>query len=483
MSFPTAVGPTDIQGNILKGHGRKHSCLVFFRFGADRDKSRRLVHDAAKQAEDVGITSADIQQKQANHLRSLLAMPGLVSPAKLAEAKGQPFRSLALSAAGLKALGHDRRSLQVTDPLLVTEPFWDGTARYGPAALGDTGPWSASFEPEPHGVFLVAHEDRDACRSLAKKCRKAIEDPARYGGGVTGTEEGFKWTPHNDGIGYEPFGFADGFARTQFTAKKKSPLRHLIEGTDLGNVSNRTRPYELPLEQVMIQTAGSFLGASFLVVRKIEQNVRAFYEAEAELEKKLALQRGRLPHLPRDAGALFVGRERDGTPLTYRGAGNPLAHRFHFGADKTGSRCPFHAHIRKMNPRQIFPRISDHSMNQRENQKLAQFVRRGMVYGDEMALRASWRDNPAAAPTGGCGLLFMGYMNAVGGQFLQMLQSWAGSEEFPKIPSGSDPLVRPAGKWTWPQHEGLEIPTPQAFVTGRGAGYFVVFTLPVLREL
>jgi deferrochelatase/peroxidase EfeB len=480
MNAPTSIGPIDIQGNILKGHGRRYSCLVFFRFGPDPAKGKQLVHDAANQVGDLGITPAELQQKQANRLRALLAKATLIVPAELVAAKSEPFRSLALSAAGLKALEHSKETLEVRGQP-ASDQFWDGTERYGAEALGDREPWSEAFTPEPHGVFLVAHADKQTCLGLAQKCKNLVEGPD-YGGKVSGIEEGFRWTPHGGDTAYEPFGFADGFARTQFTVKKTSRLRHLIEGTDLGDVRNTTRPFELPIDQVMIGDAGGFLGASFLVVRKIEQNVRAFYRAEAALKEKLEL----LPadvRRPKDAAALFIGRERNGAPLTYRGEGRPLAHFFHFGRDKTGSACPFHAHIRKMNPRQIFSRIGGHEMADRRNQKQAQFVRRGMVFGDEQALRPDWRHDPEGAPPGGCGLLFLGYMSAVGGQFLQMLQAWAGADDFPKIPAGADPLVVSAENWRWPQYEGVEVPTPDAFVTGRGVSYFVVLTLPVLRAL
>src|SRR5262249_20727275 len=88
---------------------------------------------------------------------------------------------------------------------------------------------------------------------------------------------------------------------------------------------------------------------SFFVFRKLEQNVRGFRSALADLTRVL----GPGSDVER-AGAMAVGRFRDGTPIVPTTAPTPGAelNNFTYAADdSSGKVCPFHAHIRKTNPR------------------------------------------------------------------------------------------------------------------------------------
>ena len=51
---------------------------------------------------------------------------------------------------------------------------------------------------------------------------------------------------------------------------------------------------------------------------------------------------------------MIVGRFDDGTPLTLQrtdGAAQAIMNNFTYDSDGDGHKCPFHAHIRKTNPR------------------------------------------------------------------------------------------------------------------------------------
>jgi len=85
---------------------------------------------------------------------------------------------------------------------------------------------------------------------------------------------------------------------------------------------------------------------SYLVYRKLEQNVRRFYELEAQMAARMGNTSAEL------AGAYMVGRFRDGTPVVsqdHPGLGD--TNEFDFQGDLAGNCCPLGAHIRKMNPR------------------------------------------------------------------------------------------------------------------------------------
>ena len=89
-----------------------------------------------------------------------------------------------------------------------------------------------------------------------------------------------------------------------------------------------------------------------------------------------------------------MGRHEDGTPVTVRaadGLNRPITNNFNYDEDP-GVRCPFHAHIRKANPRT-------------EETREHRIARRGITYGqrDFVGEETGIREKPK----GGVGLLFM----------------------------------------------------------------------------
>ncbi|HEY6748925.1 MAG TPA: hypothetical protein VI357_24810 [Mycobacteriales bacterium] len=89
---------------------------------------------------------------------------------------------------------------------------------------------------------------------------------------------------------------------------------------------------------------------SYLVFRKLEQNVRRFKQAQRDLAAVLGLSGAEVER----AGATLVGRFEDGTPLTLQSAAGrhePVENDIDYSSDPDGAKCPFHAHIRKTNPR------------------------------------------------------------------------------------------------------------------------------------
>src|SRR5205807_52845 len=91
---------------------------------------------------------------------------------------------------------------------------------------------------------------------------------------------------------------------------------------------------------------------SYFVFRKLEENVRGFNAAEDDLGKALFGDTAKQDLLDR-AGAMVIGRFEDGTPLVLSkdGLAKTPPNDFNFDGDVDGAKCPFHAHIRKVNPR------------------------------------------------------------------------------------------------------------------------------------
>lgn len=468
MNPTTMPGLDDVQGNILKGHGRDHTAMVFFRFARREvaQENRRLLRDVAAGArQELRLTSAAEQQRQSEARRG--------NP----QAPEEVFRSLGLSVRGLRACGFEDGGFDIP-PEWRNDQFWSG-ARI--TDLIDQGAWDPAFALSPDGMFLVAHNEAatrdDWARKLAATLRR------HYGVDAVEIENGFQWRPfahENKRVTYEHFGFADGFARTEIVAGRDSPLRHLVEAT-MGFVRDTVRPFQIPLEQVMF-TRGSFVGGSVVVVHKLEQNVQGFLKTEQALSKRLRF----LPRWMRleRAGTLFIGRNSRGRPLV-PGAKDE-EHFFHFGGDPAGKRCPFSAHIRKMNPRQNKLHGRPHDQARRDEQKRTQFVRRGVLYGDPAGVRLHW-DKPENAPGGGVGMLFTGYMTLVGDQFLKMLVTWGPDTDFPQRQSAADPLFGGGGKvWSWLPHPKLAKPKAVVlpeFVRSKGLAYFMIAPLHWLRSL
>jgi Dyp-type peroxidase family len=230
----------------------------------------------------------------------------------------------------------------------------------------------------------------------------------------------------------EPFGFADGISVQRFFSGRP--------------------PLDTALDQVFCQD--ELHGGTFLVLRKLEQNVRLFRECQAELERTRGAEEAR-----RLVEGL-VGRSKNGRPLTQHRGPNG----FDFADDPAGRRCPFHAHIRRSNPRAVRNDAPDP-----ENLRL---VRRGVVYGSDGDLE------DAAGATGGVGLLFLAYMHSLD-TFRTMQGNWLAYAHFP-IRERTTP---PDGIIHGPPEDWRPYDPAQRFVTPRGGAYFFVPGLRWLRAL
>jgi deferrochelatase/peroxidase EfeB len=204
---------------------------------------------------------------------------------------------------------------------------------------------------------------------------------------------------------------------------------------------------------------------SYFVFRKLEQNVRGFIIEEQQLAEKLGLQGA-----DRDrAGAMAVGRFRDGTPLVLSptdGFAPPQENNFRYASsDPDALKCPFHAHIRKTNPRGD---IVKRGVTE-EAERSRRIARRGIPFGE----RNPDPDHFNAlgdVPSGGVGLLFMCFQSSIRKQFAFMQRGWANNKDFVHKPdTGLDPvigqrdtengvLVALKGQMWWPEYSSNNKP-------------------------
>jgi deferrochelatase/peroxidase EfeB len=462
---PTMIGLDDVQGNILKGHGRKYSALVMFRFGSEQRLNRAMLRDSTNPAKGHAITTA--AQQQVDAARHRLRERRRVVQEEAGRFGGDPpFRSLLLTAAGMVRCGIPQG--EVNGGTTDWADFWNGMSR---ESLADPEPWVEEYRVPPDGAWLIAHASETTLKAMVEQCQNWLAEG--YRAEVFHVEWGFRWDPCDHQVGHEPFGFADGFTPVRVAAHHRGFigwLRAKVERIAFWF----QRANVLPEEQILIRAPAELAGSSFLVLRKLEQNVQAFSKAEMELARQIeALAPNKRPRC-KDAGALLVGRERDGTPLVEGGRARMT--RFSFQRDDEGRGCPFHAHIRKMNPRQDFDGHGNRIAATRAEQLRRQFMRRGVVYGDEDRLRLRWH-NPENAPAAGVGLLFIGYMSDIGGQFVEIHRHWALVHAFPSgKDEGADPMFEPgaAAKWRWSAEPALSVELKGRLVTPKGGVYFLV---------
>jgi len=131
---------------------------------------------------------------------------------------------------------------------------------------------------------------------------------------------------------------------------------------------------------------------SYFFYRVLEQNVDSFNAAVNKIAQTLDID-------PDLAGAMAMGRFKNGTPITSNGKSKPNYNPkededFNYDGDK-GSRCPFHGHIRKANPRGSVGK--PFNLIAKEEQR--RIARRGITYRD--------------AETKSRGLIFMCYQSDI----------------------------------------------------------------------
>ena len=452
-----------LQGNILKGHGRTETINLFFKI--DSTKALQMKR-ALRELANYHITSADRQLRETDMFQE-------------SGKPGSTFVAAFLSASGYSALGASAQA-PTNEPQFFKKGMRDAASV---AAVSDKlADWEAHFNQRIDGMILVGDNERRQVQFKRDEVAKLLK-----GGGATILHEQIGSAVknhHNDGI--EHFGYVDGRSQPLLLAEDIER-----EATTAG--TSRWDP-QFNLDAALIKDPGvtdtvSF--GSYFIFRKLEQNVQGFKRQEQILATKLGFIGSEKREL---AGALVVGRFEDGSPVTLsdeaKGANPP--NDFNYAIDP-GSRCPVHAHIRKVNPRGAAATERAHIM-----------PRRGIPFTDVLrAVHPS--DLPGSVdlpdfdanvkpdlPQGGVGLLFMAYNSNLTNQFVFTQQSWANNAGFPSPGVGADPIIGQGTgtsvKQTWPVSwdnaaGGTQVQDFANFVTMRGGEYFFAPSLTFFKNL
>jgi Dyp-type peroxidase family len=388
--------------------------------------------------------------------------------------EGKPKHStlvLGLSATGLRKLGIDERSL-ATFPTAFQHGM---AAPWRSRALGDVGrnapqTWSWGGPGNEADAILNVYAETETLRDQDTR-RRMVELPA----GVKVREILLANLPPPDQSTVEPFGFTDGVSQPIVRGARRRVLArnaiHVVKPGEmiLGYEDNADHKPPSP------SAGGHDLGfnGTYLVVRQLEQDVAAFNKFLVATAKDLLGDR-RVPGVPEPElrewiAAKMVGRWRDGTSLVRNpdGPGSkkqpaaPPDNDFLFGAeDHGGLRCPFGAHIRRVNPRETFEPGSKEQLAISNRHRI---FRVGRTYEPQ-----------DGSPNKG--LLFMCINANIERQFEFVQQTYMLGASFQGLENEIDPFAHRPG-----MSDMLTIPTENGplrlrglgdFVTVRGGGYF-----------
>jgi Dyp-type peroxidase family len=440
-----------IQGNIVKGHGRDFTSHIILKMSGDVADVRSWIAGFAESH----VTSAATTRRQ-------------TSAWKVTDGPGEPFAMFLLAPDGYRYLGFTDDQL----PRPRQDPFtgpndheyfrrgMKGQSTVPGRRYNDPPPeqWEDPYRHTIDAMILLADDDKSRLDQKVQLITASL-DPLFQ---VLVVERGqaLRMNFPRGELVIEHFGFQDGVSQPIM-------LKGDLEEEIAARGSAHWDP-AAPLSLALVDHLGGY--GSFMVYRKLEQNVAAFRKTLEEAAAVIGVTVD-------EAGALAVGRFKDGTPAvpTTVVAVGADPNDFHFDQDPNGAKCPFHAHIRKTNPRGDVPRIIGAPVL---FERARRIVRRGITYGDRPDLKAG----TANPPSEGVGLLFMCFQSNLDQFVIQ--QEGSDSNDFVSPGVGVDATIglnpTPVDQ-TWPSN-GIKKFSMANMIRMLGGEYFFAPSMAFLRN-
>lgn len=368
----------NMQGNILKGHGRDHVTLIFSRFKAKN-------HDAAKKV---------IGKLAEEHVTSFYKQLWERERYKRNGIPSDTFGALYITCEGYNYL--EDRNIKLKD-----DAFKAGMKKRA-SQLNDPSPELFADEKDTiHFLLLLADDNEDTMAIVSKKIIKSLKKIANiihieYGDAIRNA----------NGDGLEHNGYVDGISQPLFLKDEiDAYLKQHNTTAGEAKFNPTAQPGLVLLPDPYVENAKGHYG-SYFVFRKLEQNVRDFKKRESDIGEDIY---GDVDEFKERVGASLVGRFEDGTPKVVQNEdkliGSGVFNNFDYKHNTKSGGCPHFAHIKKTNPR-TGGKFDDHAM-----------ARRGITYGHRNV--STEIDDPEFEqfPKGGVGLLFMSFQKSIKNQF------------------------------------------------------------------
>jgi Dyp-type peroxidase family len=440
------IEASDLQGGILRGYGFPVACHLFARV-CEAPTARAFLAGLA----DPVTTEEEWDERPATTLNvalSFRALRELALPESILGGFAPEFR--AGMAAREKPLGDDAddfdRELRELEVLLVIY------AATSDALAAEVARWRGALAAPDSGLELTHVQPAGLLEGRREHFGFAdgFSQPAIEGG----PREGIR----GQGVPYRRWPRLPWF-RVRWRAVKPGEFITGYDDEDGGLAPAPPAPFDR--------------NASFMVWRKLRQDVAGFRAALREQAQRLALSE-------EFVAAKLVGRWRDGSPLVLRpeapdrrlGYDKARANDFHYGDDADGSRCPRGAHIRRANPRDALGWEGRLTARHR-------ILRRGMPYGEP--LRADAADDGADR-----GLLFICLQASIARQFEIVQSQWCNDGNAFRLGHEPDPIMAPPGRELRHVIEGDPprfVTLSRPYIACRGGEYLVVPGLRALRAL
>jgi Dyp-type peroxidase family len=449
---------SDLQGNILKHHGRTHAYHIFVNF---RKSKKKEIRNWISKFAGSKIISASKQIKDS------IAF-------KQAKESEKPFDSGVFYNFSLTAKGYAKLEVNF-DKIPKGDAFRKGMKSR--KILADKpSDWESGLDKNIDALIILA--DVDISRLVKEK--DSIISQWSALGNVVSIQKG-KVLRNKHGIGIEHFGYADGISQPNYLDVGSQPN------------ANEWDDNHAILKNLLVVDEGGKFGeescGSYFVFRKLEQNVKAFKDKEENISKKFNGGKGvkDANGVPNDelAGSMIVGRFEDGSEVVNHSNEIPvlsdaqLNNDFDYRSDSTGLKCPFHSHIRVTNPRADVGQ---------DFAKSVRITRRGIPYND---IGRDEFDLDNDMPTGGVGLLFMCYNSEIERQFEFIQSHWANAGVIGNHKVGQDAIIGQGKNQIpkflsrqWGKSNGKKrIKDFQGFVTNKGGEYFFTPSISFLKSL
>nr|WP_205664829.1 Dyp-type peroxidase [Bacillus cereus] len=368
----------------------------------------------------------------------------------------------------------------------------------------------------PDLLLIVASDTED----FLIQRMNSIKESSKVNGGLELIhEENGRTLMDTNKPGHEHFGYKDGISqpgirglksdkpedfltarlidpndeRAQSFSKPGEPLiwpGQFVLGYQKQNKNDLIQPEPDPDSDTLAGLPNWARNGSFLVFRRLQQDVAYFNKFVENMSTEAGMNSDLL-------GAKLIGRWKSGAPLIRaKEEDNPpigndefISNHFSYEnpepgikltqdvgnqeissaeEDSEGKICPFAAHVRKLNPRDV---------RSAEFNRTKMLLRRGIPYGKSFEL----------APDEERGLLFMTYQASIEDQFEFMQRDWANDINFPSDGDGEDPIVgqkdNDGEKHTFKLPEkDKSINFMQEWVTMTGGAYFFQPSIKALMD-